>query len=271
MFQRMEYFDVYVLCQAANRLLGGGFERTVNDFFEPFSENYGEQNAFNKFSLLHDYCEWVIRQNVWDEEVDMVQPIRNAYKMREYSRHNGTLWVDQAINHYHNTTYDFLHWIDDESDKTVDQLSDTELEDLRYDYLLYLQEEELFDAFIIQLSNEMFYVLFQNRSFLYGFNQFLATYNQQKKERIPMPQWAQRAIFFRDHGRCVFCAKDLSGTIHITGDREIHYDHIISLANNGINDVSNLQLSCQQCNLKKHKKNVTSTQYQQWYEFDPLK
>jgi hypothetical protein len=58
MFQDMKYFDVYVLCQAANRLLSGEFERNANDFFEPFSESYGEQNKFNKYSLLHDYCEW---------------------------------------------------------------------------------------------------------------------------------------------------------------------------------------------------------------------
>jgi 5-methylcytosine-specific restriction endonuclease McrA len=56
------------------------------------------------------------------------------------------------------------------------------------------------------------------------------------------------------------------GKVHITQEREIHYDHIVSLADNGINDVSNLQISCQLCNLNKNKKSTTSTRYQQWYE-----
>jgi hypothetical protein len=133
-----------------------------------------------------------------------------------------------------------------------------------------LQQEEVFDSFIVQLSNELFYILFQNRAFLYSFNIRLSGYNHVIKDRIIIPSWAQRAVFFRDHGFCVFCGKDLSGTFHVTEDREIHYDHIISLADNGINDVSNIQLSCQQCNLKKSKDGDTSIKYQQWYMLDAL-
>ena len=57
MFQLMKYFDVYVLCQAANRLLNGGFERNIDDFFEPLFETDDAINEFNKHSLLHSYCE----------------------------------------------------------------------------------------------------------------------------------------------------------------------------------------------------------------------
>ena len=77
-------------------------------------------------------------------------------------------------------------------------------------------------------------------------------------------------FYFRDHGCCVFCGKDLSGTIHVTESREIHYDHIIPLTNHGINDISNLQLSCQECNLKKRDESMTSVKYQQWYEIDEV-
>jgi hypothetical protein len=210
----------------------------------------------------------VIRQNIWYEEENIEQSIRNAYRLREFTHYDGTLWIDQALNHYFGKDYDFIFWIDKNSNRKIDQMTDTEIDDLRYDYLLYLQEENVFDAFIIKLSNEMFYILFQNRAFLYNFNQHLTSYNQQKKERISIPLWAQRAVFFRDHGCCVFCGKDLSGIMHITEDREIHYDHIISLDSHGINDVSNLQLSCQQCNLKKNKGSITSIRYQQWYELN---
>lgn len=268
MFYTMGYFDVYVLCQAANRLLGGGFERNINDFFEPLFEDCDEQTQFNKYSRLHCYCEWVIQQNVWDEEEDIVKTVREQYRHRRFMLGEGTLWIDRAIKHYCHANFDFLHWIDESSTETVDQMTDTEIEDLRYDYLCNIQLGEEFDLCTRQLSNEMFYILFQNREFLYNFNSYLATYNPNKQNRIPIPQWAQRAVFFRDHGCCVFCGKDLSGTVHITESREVHYDHIISLDRHGINDVSNLQLSCQQCNLKKSNNNSTSFRYQQWYELD---
>lgn len=136
----------------------------------------------------------------------------------------------------------------------------------------YLEElmlcDDNFDNLIIQLSNEMFYVLFQNRGFLYDFNSSLSGYNDEVKQRIPIPLWVQRAVFFRDHGICVFCGKDLSGLLHAADDREVHYDHIIPLSQNGVNDISNLQLTCKKCNLKKGSCDKTSTEYMQWYALE---
>ena len=264
----MKYFDVYVLCQAASRLLDGDFARTVNDFFEPLFEDYDDQNQFTKFSILHRYCEWIVRMNIWDSEEAMIKPVREAYELKEYVSSVGTLWIDQALNYYHDTKYDFLLWLEQESGKTVNQLSDTELYDLLYDYLFYLQEEEMYYECLKRISNEMFYILFQNRAFLYSFNHFLSIYNQNKKIRITLPYWARRAVFYRDRGICVFCGKDLSGNLHISEDREIQYDHIVSLASNGVNDISNIQLSCRHCNEKKSASNTTSVFYQQWYDLD---
>lgn len=268
MLKNMGYFDVYVLCQTANRLLDMGFERTVNDFFEPFSENYHCCNEFNKYSILHSYIEWVIEQNIWEKEKNIVLFVKNAHWYKKSINHNaGTLWVDYALNHYFQANFDFLTWLKENSDKNIEAMEEAEIEDFRYEYLSSLQlEEELLENLMHQLSNEIFYILFQNREFLYRFNRALACHNEQTKERISVPQWTQRAVFFRDRGCCVFCGKDLSGITRVPAEREIQYDHIIALANNGINDISNLQLSCQQCNLEKNKKNITSTLYQQWYE-----
>jgi len=268
MFQSMRYFDVYVLCQAASKLLMGGFERNVNDFFEPIFEGNDEQIQFNKYSLLHNYCEWVVRQNVWDEEEDIVPLIRDAHRLSAFTHKEGTLWIDRAINHYCQSNSDFLLWIKENSTKSLNQMTDTEVDDLRYDYLCNIQLCEDFYTCVTHVSNEMFYVLFQNREFLYNFNGYLSTYNSIRQNRISIPLWAQRSVFFRDHGCCVFCGKDLSGTIHITQSREIHYDHIIPLSQHGINDVSNLQLSCSKCNLVKSEKSTTSVKYQQWYDMD---
>ena len=59
------------------------------------------------------------------------------------------------------------------------------------------------------------------------------------------------AVLYRDYGRCVFCNKDLTGTVnHI---EEENYDHIIPLKEYGVNDPCNIQLSCEECNKKKGK------------------
>ncbi len=269
MFQAMKYFDVYVLCQAANRLLQGGFERNINDFFEPLIEPENELIPFSKYSLLHNYCEWVVQQNAWNEEdEENTIPLIRKVLMRPYLYNRSPLWIDSAIKHYCKVDSSFRDWINDASTKTIEQMTDAEISDHRYNYLCNLQLSEEYESCVTQLSNEMFYILFQNREFLYNFNGYLATYNQNQQCRALIPEWAKRAVFFRDRGCCVFCGKDLSGTIHITENREIHYDHIIPLANDGMNDVSNLQLSCRECNLKKRDNSLTSTKYQQWYEMD---
>ena len=273
MLYPMRYFDVYVLCQAADKLLRGGFERNVADFFEPLFGNDGDINKFRKYSLLHDYCEWVIRQNVWDEEENIIDIIREEYRHKVLFGTDGALWIDRAINFYckPKEKSDFLTWVENSSSKPIEQLEDYEVDDLRYDYLQELQLcSGEYDTCVRQLTQEMFYILFQNREFLYNFNSGLAVYNPRVNNRISIPQWAQRAVFFRDHGYCVFCGQDLSGTIHITGDREIHYDHIISLDAGGMNDVSNLQLSCQKCNLEKSSMSDTSVHYQQWYDMKDM-
>lgn len=267
----MKYFDVYLLCQTAGNLLTGEFVRTVNDFFEPFFEGYDKQNIFDKHSILHEFCEWIVRMNVDNEaeEDDVIEEIRDAYRLREYGA-SGALWVDRALNQYFGKEKNFLNWIEENTDKKIDEMTNDEVSDWKYQYLETIElGEDIFEDLVMQLSNEMFYILFQNRDFLHNFNSFLATYNNEVKKRITIPQWVQRAVYFRDRGCCVFCGKDLSGFLHVIEEKEIHYDHMVPLAENGINDISNIQLSCNQCNHKKSAKSKTSTVYQQWYNLDP--
>lgn len=60
----------------------------------------------------------------------------------------------------------------------------------------------------------------------------------------------------------------MSGIRNNLGDRAIHFDHMISLAAFGLNDVANLQLTCRECNLKKLSKSRTTNKYYQWYDMD---
>ena len=83
-----------------------------------------------------------------------------------------------------------------------------------------------------------------------------------------IPDWVRRAVFFRDRGMCVTCGIDLSGLGSIWSDE--HFDHIVPLASGGLNDITNIQLLCAGCNLKKGGRNtLTSTSYEDWYPLSP--
>ncbi|NQX98816.1 MAG: HNH endonuclease, partial [Flavobacteriales bacterium] len=86
--------------------------------------------------------------------------------------------------------------------------------------------------------------------------------------RKNIPKWVKRAVFFRDRGRCILYYKDLSGTMNI--DNVENYDHIVPLAKYGLNDVSNIQLLCKECNQieKRAGQAETSNKYQSWYTYD---
>ena len=74
------------------------------------------------------------------------------------------------------------------------------------------------------------------------------------------------AIFHRDKGLCVYCATDLTRLIN--QQNALHYDHIVPLAKGGMNDVTNLQLLCESCNLKKSDQlKQTPHLYESWYAY----
>ena len=180
MFKAMRYFDVYILCQAANRLLQGGFERNVAEFFEPLFESYEEIIQFGKHSLLHKYCDWVINQNMWfekEEGEDFISFIREFVSHPYLHDNPSPLWIDCAINHYCGSSYNFIEWIKELTSKTIEGMADVEISNQRYDYLCELQLSKEYEKCTAQLSSEMFYILFQNREFLYNFNSGLSAYN----------------------------------------------------------------------------------------------
>ena len=84
-------------------------------------------------------------------------------------------------------------------------------------------------------------------------------------KRARIPEWAKRAVKYRDHGYCVCCHKDISEE-----QRNIsaaHIDHIVPLAEGGLNDISNLQLLCEQCNTKKGGRfSSTNNSSIDWYK-----
>ncbi|MEU6630982.1 HNH endonuclease signature motif containing protein [Streptomyces parvus] len=154
-----------------------------------------------------------------------------------------------------------------------------------YDYLLNLRWTQAYEDLMSRITDEVFYVMFLNRRALANLNQFLARYAGEvttdgfdadeaslmnlfvrdgELKRVRPPMWARRAVFYRDRGRCTTCGTDLSGLIDTLNVG--NYDHMMPLARGGLNDVTNLQLLCENCNSKKYDKvEDPSNRYRRWY------
>jgi hypothetical protein len=147
-------------------------------------------------------------------------------------------------------------------------------------YQWFLSQEASFEHLWEKLTDESFHILFANRSFLLKFNRAVSERLRGDPSLVPPeergvagrirrrspPAWARSAVFFRDQGRCVLCHVDLSGLL--STDRVDHFDHMVPLAEWGINDACNLQLLCEACNLKKSAgEAVTGNRYSAWWRY----
>lgn len=137
---------------------------------------------------------------------------------------------------------------------------------------------ELVWKVIDTVTAQVFHVLFANRGTLLKFNELCRGYvldvspafaphrftERGHLKRVKPPTWVQNAIFHRDKGRCTNCSRDLTRVINPLA--QAHYDHLIPLKMGGMNDVSNLQLLCEDCNRKKGASLLpTRLFYDEWY------
>ena len=145
-------------------------------------------------------------------------------------------------------------------------------------YKWYTRHINKFELLFEKLSNEAFYILFNNRDFLLKFNQIVANsvYDLSSKypenyitkkgtiKRTNIPVWVKKGVFHRDKGRCVFCNTDLTNLINTFTNN--NYDHIVPLDLHGANDPCNIQLTCERCNkTKSNSEPTTSSKYYSWW------
>ena len=128
-------------------------------------------------------------------------------------------------------------------------------------FWLWVSESDRFHDAVDELTDEVFHVLFNDVGFLQAFNDLCARHIEGSGfgeelqtragtlKRVHIPVWARRAVFHRDKGECRSCKKNLMAVINQLETER--YDHIVPLAKFGANDVTNLQLLCEDCNLKK--------------------
>lgn len=260
---KCSFTQVYDLCrQIENILVCTDFELYDCYPIKNFLQEQGSHvsDKFDQESLLHKFIIY------WIERFQESY-MRGAYEFFIVDLGRTTeadlflipqLFERNGINHPSFDEYLQTHGLGIES-----HLS----EDIVIGYHFFLMKQPEYPDLIENIKQEIFYVLFPNRNFLKLFNEEIAKnarlLGREKQKRKPIPKWVQKAVFHRDKGRCCFCFKDLTSfpNINIT-----NYDHIIPLSNFGFNDVTNIQLLCDECNRKKSdKSDAVGDHYYLWY------
>jgi hypothetical protein len=136
-----------------------------------------------------------------------------------------------------------------------------------YDWYLYNQ--------VINASNqvihETFCILFEDRELMRLFSLLVAEpvskllinkypeflkKDGQFKRYSNWNQWLRTALFHRENGCCSICKTNLTGIFSI--EEKLHIDHIVPISKGGTNDPTNLQILCEECNLKKGNRNTNT-------------
>lgn len=267
----LQFFETYYYANILSNVIEDPFAyiRGIHEWYED-NEEAVFLPAFPKFSRLHSFAAHIIdsliNEQISDIEIDQV-----------YVNPKHEVWVDRALK-FHSRPCDGFRQFLRERQIPLDDLTEDHLLEYHQELILCGHLEELVE----HLASEVFHVLFSNRKFLFKLNELMASclrlhfdeipptdlgQNLRKPgvlNRVAIPTWVKRAVFFRDRGTCALCPNDLSGVISTQPDS--HYDHIIPLALGGLNDVTNIQLLCQACNSSKSKRIVpVSNVYEAWY------
>lgn len=286
----VKFYETYYFCNVVNNILQDqeSYLRSLNDFYGDGNVFYLLQ-PFRKYSTFHRFIEFIVDDISWENstEVDLdkrkerIAGCANFPELAEYAKWD-VLPVEHALI-FHGVEHEsFLSFLKARS-KNFNACNEDDI----HDYLINLREEGIFDALVERTVKEVFHVLFQNRQLMLTFNKMIAEAVEREKDeesnfvelngvrrrdgkltRKNIPKWVQRAVFYRDRGRCVLCDKDLSGTLNLSNIK--NYDHIVPLGKFGLNDVSNVQLLCKECNQldKRDGGATTSNIYQSWYTYE---
>lgn len=271
---RMKFFETYYYVNIIHNVLDNTMDFLLNLHSWHEDREAGLfLHPFPKYSALHSLAEHVIEELMYESLDDVSIDAITTNPRAE-------LWVDRALKHHRIASPGFRKWL---AQQNIALSAATD--DHVYDYHADLRWTGELDTLMAQLVNEVFYALFGNRTLLERLNIYIAgivsriessdlpeedsklLYKDGVLARTYIPEWAKRAVYFRDRGKCVSCHTDLTGIVSVMSSE--HYDHIVPLSEGGINDVTNLQLLCHTCNLKKGRRLLpTSNRYEAWYSID---
>lgn len=224
----MEYFNTYHFCSIAEYLVTEGdldYVRTLGEFVDIYCDD--ERVDFSKESYLHAFVEFMIRRVLFEQNEYLAHDIEEAIMQYGFEKvvlakhevffrkcfgddYKYTMF-ELAIKQYENTSEKLQDWI-----ITNYKEQDFDALEVASEYTTYLEDK--YGRVIDKIKKEVVYLLFQNRSFLMHFNIFMSDVIKGKSKRVAIPRWVQRAVYYRDHGRCVVCQKDLSGLMDVEED-----------------------------------------------------
>lgn len=240
----------YYLAGEINEVIENANDDFLMDYFDPSDSVFQDKLLkANKKTILHDFIE-IYFNNQIEIETDKLDP--DSIRLER----------EDLLKTY-NISFD-----------VYDASKDDEEYELLSNHVDYLRKL-ITDQLSVRISNETFELLFANRKFCLRFNKKISEIIKPLKaadypsllEKDGMikrctyfQEWVQRAIYFRDQGKCAVKQEDLSGLI--TTDYKDAIDHIVPLKLGGNNDITNFQLICQPCNLQKLDHTmVTSDKY----------
>lgn len=229
---------------------------------------------WQKKTVFHCFINYIVMSTIEEEGYE------NDIKQLAYAKANkeelGELYIEWLLEKYVPDYFTFT----DYCKKQLVEITEDDIHEY-YNELYFYGIEGLYDL----ISEEVFYLLFNNRELLLAFNLLISRYIEDisldefdenfsenikymktsgRLKRQNIPAWVKNAVYFRDKGKCCLCKKDLSGILSL--DNSIEYDHIVPLAEGGTNDVTNIQLLCNKCNKKKSSILIqTSNLYEKWF------
>lgn len=267
---KTDYHGSYYIANIIQNILSDKWDylRLMDDFYETIGED-SLCLAFSQDNILKKFIQFILGYEA-REELSEIFPEDYNPRKQHFKKTPVELWLKQ---------YEIEHltarqWLQEAKGGTEDECFVDRMNDYYDELWLTGPMEELFR----RRSEEIFFILFQNRTIC---AQLIACVSgrvqQMKKNEYPealrvdgilkrkiLPEWAKRAIFFRDRGKCVECGKDLTESYSAFCEPE--YDHIVPLKLGGINDIVNIQLMCKQCNRAKTGDTIfASHKYEKWY------
>lgn len=289
----ISFFDTYHYADAITSIARNhGDHLTLWSNFFCDGQHLSLALPYARYSALHTFIGFIIDTLLHDYTVDFdlayqktvakaISDIPEAIAdIDPYS-----LPVEKALRSHGIAFESFVNWLH----AREKSFAEAEADDI-YEYFQELRLYGPYDQLLEESVREVFYILFANRVFLLDFNTIVArrleningpeefeeeVWSEVSQHfevggglrRAYMPEWVRRAVFFRDRGRCVACHSDLSGVVSLSSEK--HFDHMVPLASAGLNDVTNIQLLCATCNLRKADGEAfTTNTYEDWYSMN---
>jgi hypothetical protein len=283
-----KFYETYHFASIVNDMLSNQMDYldAINAFCCD-GKHFHYSAPFPRISAFHNFLNVTIDDAIVDTTLDL--DLEERQKMAA-SFHDmpaaladlepHVLPIEAAFRHHGLKYESFTAWLQQDRNK---KFVTADADDV-YDYLMEQRLSGPLEDLVIQSAREVFFVLFANRKLLLNFNHMMAqAFTLRTNEEIPseyqeyferpgvlkrtrLPEWVQRAVFYRDRGRCVTCDVDLSGLLSAWSEE--HFDHVIPLSAGGINDVTNIQLLCGECNRRKGARHIlTSNSYEDWYPY----